>query len=172
MRDLNKAGVQPDEDGKYPEGVEGYAARNEKYIIKGQNLNLCQLIQYATYYFLRLSILRKHVLEQAKIKWKGEKEELEFQNDILDVKPDIKTVMVGTFFKEMAKKPCILKHLDGVLGSRRPRNYCSDDDLIVLEDSSGRIRVKPIPGLMPGDVITGTIVALKGMADSNGIFHV
>lgn len=72
----------------------------------------------------------------------------------------------------MIKKPCILKHLDGILGSRRPRNYCSEEDMIILEDSSGRIRIKPTETLKPGNVITGTIVALKGEADTNGVFHV
>ena len=92
--------------------------------------------------------------------------------DILDVKYETKTVVAGTLYKEMVKKPCILKNLDGVLGSRKPKNYCSENDLIILEDSSGRIRVKPIDNFTPGHVITGSVIALKGEADINGIFHV
>ncbi len=49
-------------------------------------------------------------------------------------------------YKEMIKKPNILKLKNGpngVLGSRKAKNYCSESDLIILEDSSGRIRVKP-----------------------------
>ena len=81
-------------------------------------------------------------------------------------------MVAGTLYKEQAKKPCILKQLDGVLGSRRPRNYCSDGDMIILEDSSGRIRVKPFKGFKASNVITGAIIALKGKADIDGIFHI
>ncbi len=90
----------------------------------------------------------------------------------MDIKYDTKTVIAGTLYKEMVKKPCILKHLDGVLGSRRPRNYCTDNDLIILEDSSGRIRIKPTEEFIPGIIITGSTIALKGEADTNGIFHI
>jgi hypothetical protein len=72
----------------------------------------------------------------------------------------------------MIKKPCILKSVDGVLGSRRPKNYCSPSDMIILEDSSGRVRIKPQPFFQPGDVITGSVIALKGSADLNGVFHI
>ena len=72
----------------------------------------------------------------------------------------------------MVKKPCILKHLDGVLGSRKARNYCSPADTVILEDASGRIRIRGFDGFQAGHAITGTIVAFKGVADINGIFHV
>ena len=62
----------------------------------------------------------------------------------------------------MVKRPCILKKLDGVLGSRKPKNYCSENDIIILEDSSGRIRIKQIEGFKNGDVVTGSVIALKG----------
>lgn len=111
---------------------------------------------------MRLSILREKVLETAKIKWKSEQSEITYFKDILDIVYDTKTVVSGTLYKEQLKKPCILKSLDGVLGSRRPRNYCSENDMIILEDSSGRIRVKPHKSFKAGNVITGSIVALKG----------
>jgi hypothetical protein len=37
---------------------------------------------------------------------------------------------------------------------------------------SGRIRIKPFGGFMPGDIITGSVIALRGEADLNGVFHV
>ena len=138
----------------------GYISLNEKYTLQGMNSNLSPLIQYATYYFLRLSLLKDKVIESAKKKW-GENG-ISYVKDILEIKYDTKTVIAGTLYKEMVKKPCILKHLDGVLGSRKPRNYCSENDLIILEDSSGRIRVKPSEKFTPAHVITGSIVALSG----------
>jgi len=42
----------------------------------------------------------------------------------------------------MKKKPNILKDIAGTLGYRKPQDFSSDDDGIVLEDSSGRIKIK------------------------------
>jgi len=105
--------------------LHGYIALNERFLHPQQS-NLSSLIQFATYYFLRLSVLKDRVLERAKTKWKHEHNRLSYVKDILDIKYDTKTVISGTLYKEMPKKPCILKHLDGVLYSRRPKNYCSD----------------------------------------------
>ena len=173
MRDLNK-NVKDNKDileaiehGKI---VQGYVQLNNKYRLTSQYHNFGQVIQYATYYFVRLNTLKEKVIEQAKKKWEGQ--DLNYVKDILDIKYDTKTVIAGTLYKEMIKKPSILNHLDGVLGQRKPRNYCSDKDVIILEDSSGRIRIKSTPGFTAGDVITGTVVALRGEADLNGIFHI
>ena len=80
----------------------------------------------------------------ARSKWKDP--DLVYFKDILEVVTDTKTVIVGTLYKDMAKKPCILKHLDGVLGSRKARNYCSAADTMILEDASGRIRIRGFDG--------------------------
>jgi hypothetical protein len=77
---------------------------------------------------LRLSILKDKVIDAARKKWKAEEASLSYVKDILDVKYGTKTVIAGTLYKEMTKKPCILKHLNGVLGSRKPKNYCSETD--------------------------------------------
>ena len=133
-------------------------------------MNLVSLIQYATYYYLRLSILKPLVIQAARSKWKDP--DLVYFKDILEVATDTKTVIVGTLYKDMAKKPCILKHLDGVLGSRKARNYCSQSDSIILEDTSGRIRIRGFDDFQQGHAVTGSIIAFKGVADVNGIFHV
>jgi hypothetical protein len=51
---------------------------------------------------------------------------------------------------------------------------CSEDDQAVLEDSSGRIRLKDASKEQNfmASVVTGSIIGLLGRADSNGIFHV
>ena len=172
MRDIKKAGIVDcaEIDPKNP--MPGYVCLNDRFRMRSDNPNLTSLIQYATYYFLRLSILKEKVVKQAKDKWYFEEDLLSYVKDILDIKCGVKTVIVGTLFKDQVKKPCILKHLDGVLGTRKPRNYCSENDQIILDDSSGRIRVKPMENFRPGDVITGSVVALKGEADRNGIFIV
>jgi hypothetical protein len=44
----------------------------------------------------------------------------------------------------MPLKPSILKNLLGTLGTRKFKNgqYISEEDYVVLEDSSGRVRLK------------------------------
>jgi hypothetical protein len=74
------------------------------------------VIQYATYYFIRLAYLKEKVIKTAKQKWAKDEDSLSYVKDILDIKYNTKTVIAGTLYKEMLKKPNILKNLDGVLG--------------------------------------------------------
>ncbi len=67
---------------------------------------------------------------------------IQFMHNILDVKPGVEAVIIGTLYKEMSKKPCVLKSASGMIRDNQIKNYCSPDDFMVLEDSSGRIRIK------------------------------
>lgn len=83
----------------------------------------------------------------------------------------------------MKRKPSVLKKLDDareVVGTNiatSNNNYCDPSDIVIIEDSSGRIRcrgreddsAKPFE---PHMVLTGCIVALLGTADENGVFWV
>jgi hypothetical protein len=81
------------------------------------------------------------------------------------VKPGQSSVVItGTLYKEMSKKPCILSSVSGVLRDGAD-NYCTEEDFIVLEDSSGRIRIKSNEIVHPGKFVTGSIVAFKGQVD-------
>lgn len=122
--------------------------------------------------------MKPHVKEVAEIKWEKDYN-LVYVNNILDTKPNQMTVVIGTVFKEMPLKPSILKNLLGTLGTRKFHNgqYISEEDYVVLEDNSGRIRLKrPIDdsssGFHPDRFVTGAIVALKGIVDKNGFFEV
>ena len=70
-------------------------------------------------------------------------------------------MIIGTLFKEMEMKPCILKNLMGVLGSKKFVNYVTENDYAVLEDSSGRIRIRNNATFDCRNFITGTIIALR-----------
>ncbi len=90
-------------------------------------------------------------------------QKIHFMHNILDVKPGIESVIIGTLYKEMIKKPCVLKSLSGILRDQGvARNYCAPEDYIVLEDSSGRIRIKNLGFIQPGNFVTGSIVGFKG----------
>lgn len=64
-------------------------------------------------------------------------------------------------------KPSILKNIVGVLGTRKFESgqFVSEDDYAVLEDNSGRIRIKTTQNFNPKDFVTGSIMALLGQAD-------
>jgi hypothetical protein len=74
----------------------------------------------------------------------------------------------------MALKPCIFDKVTGVLGTRKFKKglYVSSNDYAVLEDHSGRIRIRPNDKFNPHYFVTGTVMALKGISDSNGFFDV
>ncbi|TNV79812.1 hypothetical protein FGO68_gene15306 [Halteria grandinella] len=157
-----------------------------------------QIVQYASFYFKRLHTLREFVMAECQKKW-GYKAQIAskkrnedqipsssessqeggdnpvIMNNILDVKPGLETVIIGTLYKEMPKKPCILSNLVGVLRDKGPNvNYCSPEDYLILEDSSGRIKIKPqsIKNANPGNFVTGSIMGMKGKVDQNGLFEV
>lgn len=71
-------------------------------------------------------------------------------------------------------KPSILKNLLGTLGTRKFKDgqYISEDDYAVLEDNSGRVKIKKSERFAPLNFVTGSIIALKGIVDKNGIFDV
>lgn len=152
-----------------------YRLHDELYFIRGQQTKTKEILQYATFYWLRLQALKPAVKEVAEIKWQDENH-LQFVKNILDTKPNTMTVIIGTLFKEMPLKPSILKNLLGTLGTRKFKNgqYVSEEDYAVLEDNSGRVRIKKGDDTVfnPNDFVTGAIVALKGIVDKNGFFEV
>ena len=60
----------------------------------------------------------------------------------------------------------------GILGTRKFKNgqYISEEDYAVLEDNSGRVRLKKNEIFNPEKFVTGSIVALKGIVDVKGFF--
>ena len=68
--------------------------------------------QFCSFYYQRLEQLRPHVKEAAELKWDNRGE---FVENILDLKPGIITVIIGTLFKEQKKKPCVFQNLTGVI---------------------------------------------------------
>ena len=69
-------------------------------------------------------------------------EKATFISNILDIRQNTLTVLIGTLFKDMKWKPNILKDITGTLGTRKPKVFCAPEDQCILEDSSGRIRLK------------------------------
>ena len=74
-----------------------YVMCDQKYLIKRKTKE--EMLQYATLYFLRLEKLRPSVKDAAAMKWVNF-EHLKFVENILDIKPQEETVIIGTLFKE------------------------------------------------------------------------
>ena len=73
---------------------ETYKMLDEDFVIKDKK---CDLIQYATFYWLRLQSIKPFVKENAEITWVDDHR---YVTNILDIKPFQSTVIIGTLFKE------------------------------------------------------------------------
>jgi len=129
--------------------------------------------QFANLYFTRLGQLGPAAKASARALW----------GDIayvktLDVDAGAAVIVVGTLYKEMSAKPSIIK--DGadtfqstaVHGGRQlPDKYCGDDDVLSLEDESGRLA---ITGAVLQDfvLVTGAVVAVRGQLSADGVLQV
>lgn len=58
--------------------------------------------------------------EAARLKWEGNYDVIDIVDNILDLKTNRRTVIIGTLFKEQKKKPCVLTNLLGVIKSCDP----------------------------------------------------
>jgi hypothetical protein len=47
-----------------------------------------------------------------------------------------------------------------------------EEDYAVLEDNSGRIRIRAGPKFNPDHFVSGSILGFKGVVDNNGFFEV
>lgn len=123
--------------------------------------------QFCSFYFRRLEELKPAVKETAQLKWDFA---AEYVDNILDLKTNTKTVIIGTLFKEQKKKPCVFKDLLGVIKSETQKElngcFVSDDDQAILEDSSGRINIRENENFKIAEQVTGSIVAIVGKADN------
>ena len=70
--------------------------------------------QFNQFYFKRLEQLRPAVKEAAEMKWNTP---AEYVDNILDLKPGILTVIIGTMYKEQKLKPCVFEDITGVIKS-------------------------------------------------------
>ncbi len=76
-----------------------YKMDDSSYFIRPQTTANKEILQYATFYWLRLQSLKPHVKEVAEIRWEKD-HNLVYVNNILDTKPNQMTVVIGTLFKE------------------------------------------------------------------------
>jgi len=95
---------------------------------------------------------------------------------VLDVRQGELCWVAGTIYMEMPLKPNILDDIskDHWISAPPPRQKYlspSGDDLIMLEDESGRLRLVGTP-LATEMLVTGCIIAVMGTENANGDFEV
>lgn len=123
---------------------------------------------------LNLEDCRPRLEEAAKLKWP----DVPVAPNMLEVKPRMRCVVIGTVYKEMKLKPNILDEHHARARYEAPpparSNYTSEDDTVVLEDQKGRVALKcsADSGLSCEGVVTGVLLAVMGSVIGSGEFMV
>ncbi|KFH11453.1 DNA polymerase epsilon subunit B protein [Toxoplasma gondii VAND] len=154
--------------------------------------------QYSAVYYSRLAALSGTLFKQAENRWPG----LCIHPCIRDMQTGQECVIVGTLFKDMVLKPSVLKeYLDDIQVQATPNSFLSDSDALFLEDQTARVRLVVDAAssssaeengetaeetdaladageqlekqkLRVNGVVTGLVVAVRGVATDNGRFLV
>ncbi|CAN8318364.1 unnamed protein product [Cochlearia groenlandica] len=125
--------------------------------------------QYSQIYFARLHLMRTLLYSLAP-SWKPHLPVCK----VLGIEEGKECIIVGTLFKHMKLKPCVLDEYSkerAVTPLVKPSNFMHPDDNLILEDESGRVKLGG-SALSPAMDVTGVIVALHGKETSAGEFYV
>ncbi|CAO2649025.1 Nn.00g099740.m01.CDS01 [Neocucurbitaria sp. VM-36] len=134
--------------------------------------------QFADMYFLRLAMLKKAVKQKAEDAWSDFElgdEKASFVERVLDVRQGQLCWIVGTVYMEMALKPNVLDDIskEHWIAAPPPRETyvsSSGQDEMMLEDESGRLRVKGES--LNSHYVTGCVLAALGTEEADGTFQV
>ncbi|CAH2058411.1 unnamed protein product, partial [Thlaspi arvense] len=125
--------------------------------------------QYSQIYFARLHLMRTLLYSLAPT-WKPDLPVCK----VLGLEEGKECILVGTLFKHMKLKPCVLDEYSkerSVTPLVKPHNFMHPDDNLILEDESGRVKLGG-SALSPAIYVTGVVVALHGKETSAGEFFV
>ena len=91
---------------------------------------------------------------------------VQLEENIIKTKSDGSSCyIIGTLYKEMKNKPCVLDELDmDAAAVPAVERYTDDDDYLVLEDETGRIQLLPGDDAAALDVahfVTGVVVTVR-----------
>eukprot|EP00388_Colpodella_angusta_P010883 GDKJ01028145.1.p1 GENE.GDKJ01028145.1~~GDKJ01028145.1.p1 ORF type:complete len:534 (-),score=107.89 GDKJ01028145.1:85-1581(-) len=126
--------------------------------------------QYAKMYFARLNTLKPDAIAAAKSKW-ADLTPAQFLSEVGNAVLGHECVIVGTLYKNMSLKPSALHAVEKDEPYIPFSNYTSNNDELVIEDCSSRI-VLSSSVLIPADVCTGYVMALRGKVVEGPKFHV
>ncbi|KAI3471531.1 hypothetical protein Pfo_028181 [Paulownia fortunei] len=93
---------------------------------------------------------------------------------VLGLEEGKECIIVGTLYKHMKLKPSVLDEYSKERSASplvKPHNFIHSDDYLVLEDESGRVKLRGTL-LFPSVYVTGIVVALHGKETGAGDFVV
>eukprot|EP00941_MAST-03F_sp_MAST-3F-sp1_P000670 g670.t1 len=166
------------EQPRYARAKAQYKPRHQRFVVKADGFDR----QYSHLYVKRFQTLSRYINDRAKERWLNddlskEHGKTEFMPRIIGPAKTEKCLycFVGTIYKQMEKKPCILDEIDPdptfrvtvPLGA----NYADESDSLVLEDATGRVVLsgKTLP---IGDLVTGVMCAVRGTLGLEGTLNV
>ena len=144
-------------------GNAGYRPLFGKFKVKGKDFTR----QFCHLYAKRLLEMKRMVAARLDLHTSGYADGAVLRENLMSAKADgVSCWIIGTLYKEMKKKPCVLDELDETEDAVPVMaSYTDDDDYLVLEDETGRIQL--LPGADAGaalDVkrlVTGVVVAVR-----------
>ncbi|KAL3142785.1 hypothetical protein ABBQ38_003084 [Trebouxia sp. C0009 RCD-2024] len=142
-----------------------YEAKGDRFKLATQAFDR----QYAHIYFQRLMLMKPPLLAKARQKWPG----VQLAN-ILTLPENDEVMVVGTVYKDMKLKPSILDEYVKDRGASQlvgRTKFVGADDSIILEDESARMKLRG-DSLPVGQLVTGVVMAVKGVAAPGGDFQV
>ncbi|KAI9122227.1 hypothetical protein K1719_006916 [Acacia pycnantha] len=125
--------------------------------------------QYSHLYFARLHLMRTLLYSLAS-QWKPHLPVC----TVLGLEEGKECIIVGTLYKHMKLKPCILDEYSKERSKTplvKPHNFMHPDDHLILEDESGRVKLSG-DLISPPVYITGIVVAIHGKETGAGDFLV
>ncbi|KAK2965550.1 hypothetical protein RJ640_016692, partial [Escallonia rubra] len=125
--------------------------------------------QYSQIYFARLELMRTLIYSLLP-NWKPH---LPVRR-VLGLEGGKECILVGTLYKDMKLKPSILDEYSKERSATplvKPHNFTHPDDYLVLEDESGRVKLRGTV-LSPSVYVTGNVVALHGKETGAGDYLV
>ncbi|XP_012260325.2 DNA polymerase delta subunit 2 [Athalia rosae] len=127
--------------------------------------------QFCHIYFARLQALTEVLMEKVTEKW-GDLKGGRIAD--LDGTQGERSVVIGTLYKHQRLKPSILREFSEEYQLAPPApniNYCSDEDLLFLEDEM--LRIKLVGNhLNIEQMVTGIVCGLLGILQDDGTFDV
>ena len=142
-----------------------FSSQDEKFAVGQRVYNK----QYAHLYFQRLRHLSPVLIEQVKKAWPDVP-----LKKILEVEPGVECAVIGTIYKKMKLKPCVLdeytkeKSLQPHLAGTK---FVSSDDALAMEDEGARMELQG-DCLSMGDFVSGICLAVRGVEEEGGHFQV
>ncbi|KAK9368163.1 DNA polymerase alpha/epsilon subunit B-domain-containing protein [Lipomyces kononenkoae] len=149
---------------------------NDEFVLK--NTEKAYEQQYASLYFLRLTVLKPRVSKVAADAWNGMSilsQEVKAVDRVLDVRQGEFCWIVGTIYIEMSLKPNILDEITKEFWTTAPiskdKFVDPQHDAIMLEDESGRVNL--VGSTIKSELlVTGCVVAVLGSETTSGDFDV